>query len=120
VLLGDDGYSEVVLSAVRLAPSLGGMIKGFWSCFLPLKWDIIMRLWVLLLNQRRGGSLRIWNAPLTLMLEAVAQARVKAGLFGGFRTSLGGLGICCGCLGISPPFFFFFFFCVSYVYFLCT
>jgi hypothetical protein len=78
-----------------------------------------MRLWVLLLNQRRGGSLRIWNAPLTLMLEAVAQARVKAGLFGGFRTSLGGLGICCGCLGISPPFFFFFFF-VFLMYTFCV
>jgi hypothetical protein len=46
-------------------------------------------LWILLLNQRGGGSLRIWNAPLTLMLEAVALAGVKAGLLGGFRVSLG-------------------------------
>ncbi len=44
---------------------------------------------VLLLYQRGGGSLRIWNAPLTLMLEAVALAGVKAGLLGGFRVSLG-------------------------------
>jgi hypothetical protein len=52
---------------------LGVMRKGFWSCFMLLKRAD-------LLNQRGGGCLKIWNAPLTLMLEVVALAGVNAGL----------------------------------------
>ena len=44
-------------------------LKGIWNA--PLK------------------SLKIWNAPITLKLEAVALVEVKAGQCCGFRASLG-------------------------------
>jgi hypothetical protein len=85
---GDDGYSEVVLSAVGLAPSLGlsfgGNDKRLLELFSSLEVGQHREVVVLLLYQRGGGSLRIWNAPLTLMLEAVAQVRVMGVSFLGF------------------------------------
>jgi hypothetical protein len=47
-----------------------------------------VRLQVLLLLRRRGGSLKIWNVLLTFMLEAMVLVGVKAGLCCGFWASL--------------------------------
>jgi hypothetical protein len=125
--VGDDSYSKVVLSAKGLAPTLGISFVGDKRRFLDLltvleegQHRVVMGS---ASTRRGGGSLKIWNVLLTLMLEAMVLTGVKVGLFAG-------LGFFCGCLGASLflgvslflGFIIFFFFCfgVPCVYFLCT
>ena len=53
--------------------------------FLSLKRVGILKMGYLLLNLRGRGSLKFWNAPLILTLEAVALVGVKARLLCGLR-----------------------------------
>jgi hypothetical protein len=77
---------------------------------------------VLSRNRRGAGSRKNWNALLTLMLEAVVLAGVKASKFAGLGLlwQLGFISWVPCCFSFVGFFFLLVFFGVLCVYFLCT
>jgi hypothetical protein len=91
-VVGVDGYSEVVVSTMGIAPALGISFGGNEKRFLDLLSVIEegqhREDGVLFRNRRGGGSGKIWNALSILMLEALGLAGVKTGRVCGFRVAL--------------------------------
>ena len=70
--------SEVVLNTIKVAPTLGLSFgsneKRFGDLLSAIEkdWIGILKMGLLFQLLRGRGSSKIWNAPLILMLEAVA------------------------------------------------
>jgi hypothetical protein len=82
-----EGFSVFVLSAMRAIPIMGlpfgGDEKRLVDLFFVIEEGRFLEDGVF----AASGSLKIWNAPLILTLEAVALVGVKGGLLCRFRTS---------------------------------
>ena len=83
LLVGVEGYSEVVLNAMRATPTMGltfgGDEKRLKDLLLVTEEDWYCEDGFLLQKLRGSGSSKIWNAPLILRLEIVVLVGVKAG-----------------------------------------